>query len=327
MKIVMPVAGKGSRLWPHTHVIPKALIRVAGKPIIQYIIEQLQTVDFSEMIFIIGHLGEQIRDHLEGHYSFPMSFMRQREYNGLGHAIYQSKKAFDKDEDILVVLGDIIFNTDILAAIKSPHNRIGALEVEDPRKFGVLMTDAEGFVTNMLEKPERPPSKLAIAGIYYFKSAYRLFSAVEYLMKEKIQTRNEYQLTDAMKNMMYGGEKFQTFEVFEWYDCGDKDSLLDTNKIMLSRHATNDRMPGSIIIPPVFLGKDVVVENSIVGPNVSISEGSRVKDSIIKNSIIGKESTVENTILESSLIGDEAFLRASSQEYNIGPHSEITTSD
>ncbi len=323
MKIVMPVAGKGSRLRPHTHATPKALIRVAGKPIIDYIIEQILTLDFSEMIFIIGHLGDQIRDYLEEKYTFPMRFIRQKDYNGLGHAIYQSRNAFTEDESLLVLLGDIIFTADIAKATESEHNMIGIMEVEDARKFGIVMIDKNKFITNMIEKPDNPPTNLAITGIYHFKSSDKLFNSIEYIIREKIKTRNEYQLTDAMKHMMYGGEKFQVFDVPEWYDCGAKESLLDTNEIMLSRYGTNDQITGNIIIPPVFVGKDCIIENSIVGPNVSLSNQATIRNSIVKDSILGIGSTVENTILDKSLIGDYAYLHQAAMEFNIGPDSEI----
>jgi glucose-1-phosphate thymidylyltransferase len=175
----------------------------------------------------------------------------------------------------------------------------------------------------MIEKPDNPPTNLAITGIYHFKSSERLFNSIEYIIKEKIKTRNEYQLTDAMKHMMYGGEKFQVFDVSEWYDCGAKESLLATNEIMLARYGTNDNITGNIIIPPVFVGKDCVVENSIIGPNVSLANNATVRNSIVKSSVLGIGSTVENTILDSSIIGDYAYLHQAAMEFNIGPDSEI----
>lgn len=273
MKIIMPIAGKGTRLRPHTHVIPKSLIRVAGKPIIGYIMEQVQNIDFSEIIFIIGHLGDQIKSYLRATYHSPMKFIRQTDYNGLGHAIDQAKGEFTQDEPVLILLGDIIFSADIGGIINSETNMIGTMTPDDPRKYGIVMVDKNGYVTNMIEKPETPPSNLAIAGIYYFTSAYKLFDSIKHIIDEKIKTRDEYQLTDAMKTMMYRGDKFKVFNVPEWYDCGEKETLLQTNKIMLERHATNDKIPGSIIVPPVFIGNDTTIENSIIGPYVSISEG------------------------------------------------------
>lgn len=323
MKIIMPIAGKGTRLRPHTHVVPKSLIRVAGKPIISYIIEQTEGVPFSEIIFIIGHLGDQIRSYLKSTYNFPMKFIRQTEYNGLGHAIYQARDAFKEDEPVLILLGDIIFTVDIKSFAGSDYNELGVMAVDDPRSYGIVTLDKSGVVTNMIEKPERPPTNIAIAGIYYFKSAFKLFESIKYIIDENIKTRNEYQLTDAMKRMMFTGEKFRTFNVPEWYDCGEKESLLDTNRIMLSRYATNNKIPGSIVIPPVFLGKDVEVENSIIGPNVSVSEGSSIKNAVISNSILGAETNVENIVLNRSLIGDNAILSQTPAEFNIGPDSEL----
>jgi glucose-1-phosphate thymidylyltransferase len=323
MKIIMPIAGKGTRLRPHTHVVPKSLIRVAGKPIINYIMDQIQGINFSDIIFIIGHLGDQIRGYLTENYQFPMRFIRQIDFHGLGHAIFQARDAFPKDEPILILLGDIIFTMNVHDIMKAETNMLGVMKVADPRSYGIVMTDENGIVTNMMEKPEKPPTNIAIAGIYYFQSAHKLFASIEHIIREKIMTRGEYQLTDAMKHMMYNGEKFKTFDVPEWYDCGEKDSLLDTNRVMLDRYATNDRVSGSIVIPPVFIGNNCDIRNSILGPNVSISEGSTVVNSIISNSILGIETSVENTILESSLIGDNAFLAEKPREFNIGPDSEM----
>ena len=200
---------------------------------------------------------------------------------------------------------------------------LGVMKVDDPKRFGIVMFDDKGYVINMIEKPEKPLTNTAIAGIYFFQSAYRLFDGIQYIINEKIMTRDEYQLTDAMKRMMYQGDKFKVFDVPEWYDCGEKASLLETNKIMLSRYATNDKVRGSIIVPPVFIGNETVIENSIIGPNVSISEGSTVKNSIISNSILGKETIVESTILDGSLIGDNTYLAEKPSEFNIGPDSEM----
>lgn len=323
MKIVMPIAGKGTRLRPHTHVVPKSLIRVAGKPIISYILDQVMDIEFSEIIFIIGHLGDQIQEYLRQTYKFPMKFIRQTEHHGLGHAIDHARDEFKVDDSALILLGDIIFTADIPAVVRSKTNMLGVMKVSDPRKFGIVTINAHDQVTAMVEKPENPPSNWAIAGIYYFQSAYKLFDSIAYIMSQKIQTKNEYQLTDAMIQMMEDGDKFKVFNVPEWYDCGERESLLETNQIMLDRFATDSKIPGSIIIPPVFIGKDVTIENSIIGPNVSITEGSYVRNAIIKNSILGLDTTVENVILENSLIGDNASLSEAPREFNVGPDSEM----
>lgn len=324
MKIIMPVAGKGSRLRPHTHSIPKALIRVAGQPIINHIIDQFRDIDkVTEVIFIIGHLGNQIKDYVLYKHSFPMKFVRQKEYKGLGHAVYQAKKYFTDEEDVLVLLGDIIFHTDLGSAVRSEHNMIGVMEVEDPRRFGVVQIDEQGFVTNMLEKPENPPSNLAIAGMYYFRSSEKLFDAIEYIMSEDIRTKNEFQLTDAMKYMLDQGTPFQVFKAKDWYDCGNKDSLLETNKVMLEKQNLKYAIPGSIIIPPVFIGNNAEIVNSIIGPNVAVSHDSTVKNSIVRDSILGKGCTLENAIIQESFIGDDAYLLQAPMEFNIGPDSEI----
>jgi glucose-1-phosphate thymidylyltransferase len=323
MKIIMPIAGKGTRLRPHTHVTPKSLIRVAGKPIISYIIDQIKDIEFSEIIFIIGHLGDQIKSYLRSTYNFPMKFVRQTDFHGLGHAIDHAKEEFPVDEPVLILLGDIIFTADIAQVIKSQDNMLGIMKVEDPSKYGIVTVDQDNYITSMIEKPDHSHSDLAISGIYFFNSAFKLFESIKHLMLRNIKTRNEYQLTDAMKQMMAEGSKFKTFNVPELYDCGEKYALLETNRVMLERHANYDKIMGCIVIPPVYIGNNTEIENSIIGPNVSISEGCTVKNSIITNSILGIETNVENKILNNSLIGDNSTLAESPAEYNIGPDSEI----
>jgi len=323
MKIIIPVAGKGTRLRPHTYVLPKPLIRVAGRPIIDYIIEQIETLEFSEIIFIIGHLGEQIKNYLLKTYSFPMKFVRQQEFHGLGHAIYLSKDEFLSDEPVLIILGDIIFKADLSTIVNSKDNQIGVMISDDPRKFGVVVVDKQGYVENMIEKPENPPSNLAIAGIYFFPSSKKLFNSIEYLMEHNIRTKGEYQLTDAMHYMLKIGEKFKAFHINELYDCGEKETLLNTNKVLLKKQSNSYKVDGSIIIEPVFIGKNCEIKNSIIGPNTSISEGCIIKNAIIKNSIVGLETTIENAILDRSLIGDNSYIMDNSLELNIGPDSEL----
>ncbi len=323
MKVIIPVAGKGTRLRPHTYVLPKPLIRVAGRPIIDYILEQILKIDFSEIIFIIGHLGEQIKSYLLDKYTFPMKFVKQSHFSGLGHAIHQSKIEFSKNEAVLIVLGDLIFKTTIENIILQKENQIGVMHPDDPRKFGVVIADKNGYVKNMVEKPETALSNLAIAGIYYFPSSENLFNAIEYLIDNNIKTKGEYQLTDAMLYMLKNGEKFKIFHVDEWYDCGEKESLLKTNEVLLKKMDLYYDLKGNIIIPPVFIGKNCEIKNSIIGPNVSISEGAIIRNSIIRNSILGVETTIENAILERSLIGDNSYIMDNSIELNIGPDSEL----
>jgi glucose-1-phosphate thymidylyltransferase len=252
-----------------------------------------------------------------------MKFIRQMDYNGLGHAIDQAKDEFPEDESVLIVLGDIIFTADIAGIIGSSDNMIGIMQPDDPRKYGIVTVDAGGYITNMVEKPENPSCNLAIGGLYYFKSAYRLFESLKFIIDEEIKTKDEYQLTDAMKTMINRGEKFKIFNIPEWYDCGEKETLLKTNRVMLEKLATHDNIPGSIIKPPVFIGHNTRIENSIIGPYVSISDNSCVKNALITNSILGFETVVENTILDSSLVGDNSFLSEGPREFNVGPDSEI----
>jgi glucose-1-phosphate thymidylyltransferase len=322
MKAIIPVAGVGTRLRPHTFSHPKVLLNVAGKPIIGHIMDKLITAGIDEAIVIVGYLGNMVEDWLVNHYSIKFTFVTQTELLGLAHAIWMCKPYVIESEPLFIILGDTIFDVDLEPVMKSPFSTLGVKEVEDPRRFGVAVTD-EGKILKLVEKPDTPVSNLAIVGLYFLQKAGPLFASIDHLIENEIKTKGEYQLTDALQFMIEGGETFTTFPVFGWYDCGKPETLLNTNEILLKNNISTKTYPGCIINDPVFIADNAVLENAIIGPFTTIGEKAVITNAIIRNSIIGYNARVAHIMLDHSIVGNNAFITGSSQEINIGDYSEI----
>jgi glucose-1-phosphate thymidylyltransferase len=321
MKVIIPVAGMGVRLKPHTYSVPKVLIQVAGKPILSHILDELVKLKVKKLILIVGYMGEKIKEYVEKNYKFSTIYVYQEKREGLGHAIYLSSPYFE-NEPVLIILGDTIFKCDLKKVIEGKYSAIGVKEVENPERFGTVQLKNK-FITNLVEKSKNPPSNLAIVGIYYIKNSQILKNSLEELIKNGIKTAGEYQLTDALQIMVKKGEKISYFKVEGWYDCGKPETLLETNKSLLELNNFRFKVPDSVIINPVFIGKDVVIKNSIIGPYVSIAEKSEIVNSILKNSIIGENTKVENVLLDKSIIGSNAHITGKFDKINLGDSSEI----
>ncbi|MCK4546266.1 MAG: NTP transferase domain-containing protein [Candidatus Eisenbacteria sp.] len=322
MKAVIPVAGVGTRLRPHTHTVPKALLQVAGKPILGHIIDTVASLQVDEIILVVGYMREKIEDYVSRNYSLPIRAVVQEEPKGLGHAVYVTRESVADGEPLLVILGDTIFDLDFSPIVKGGGNLIGVREIEDPRRFGVVKsqgTRIEGFV----EKPERPPSNLAIVGLYYFTDGGPLFSALDEVVRRNIRTRGEYQLTDALQLMLERGHEMTCLHIEGWFDCGNRETLLETNRYLLDRVGKPADLETAIVVPPVSIDPAATVENSIVGPYASVAAGAVIRNSIVRNSIVGERATVESTSLEGSLIGDNAVVRDVCRRLNVGDSSEV----
>jgi glucose-1-phosphate thymidylyltransferase len=328
MKAIIPVAGIGTRLRPHTHTQPKALIPIAGKPILAHIVDNLIDAGIKDFVFIIGYLGDKIEEYIQKNYpTITTNFIIQTTGKGVGHAIWLAKENILKDNsEILIVFGDTIADVDLKKVIAEPHNMLGIKKVEDPRQFGVAEVNNDGYITKMVEKPAIPKSNLALVGIYKIKDSHALLEALDTNISQKKTTHNEYTLTDAMMNMINNGMKFKSFDVANWFDCGKKDILLETNSTLLKRlkyDTSKYKFENTIIIPPVFIGDDCKISNCIIGPNVSVGENAILNYGIIKDSIIGPYAQIEYAILEKSLIGNDATLCGNKQSLNIGDSTEI----
>jgi glucose-1-phosphate thymidylyltransferase len=330
MKAIIPVAGIGSRLRPHTHTQPKALVPVAGKPILGHIIDSLSEVGIKDFIFVIGYLGDKIQSYITEKYPhLHNEFVVQAQKEGIGHAIWTAKDLIQPNDEILIVLGDTIFDVDLASVLDLPCSAVGVRKVEDPSNFGVVESDDDGYITHLVEKPTIPKSNMAMVGLYKIKEASALMNALDYNIQHDIRTYNEFQLTDGLMHMIEHGSKIKTFKVEDWYDCGRKEVLLSTNAMLLSREknpVTTFDFPNTIIIQPVNIPANCRIQNSIIGPNVSIGENTYVDHSIIKNSIIGSFSQLEDVVLFDSLIGNDASLKGLSQSLNLGDSTAISFS-
>lgn len=322
MRAIIPVAGFGSRLKPHTYSIPKVLLNVGGKPIIGHIVDKLLNEGINKATFVIGHLGEMIKEYILNNYpDLKADFVVQNEMKGLGHAIYTAIPTFD-DKEIFIILGDTIFDVNLKEVFNSKVTSLGVRQVEDPSRFGVAVTE-NGRIVKLIEKPKTPISRLAIVGLYYIPDSKKLVDCLNDLVEKDIRTKGELQLTDALQLMIESGEHMTTFNVEGWYDCGKPETLLSTNRVILDKEGTSPDIKSVVIINPVFIAASAIVKNSVIGPYTTISEGCVISDSIIKNSIIGECAKVEHSLLDQSIIGNSAVVKGNYKKINTGDSSEI----
>lgn len=330
MKAIIPVAGIGSRLRPHTHTQPKALVPVAGKPILGHIIDHLIKAGINEFIFVIGYLGDKVEHYVSSKYpDKKIHFVIQGHKEGVGHALWMANDLIENEDEILIVLGDTIFNANLQEVFDIPNSVLGVKKVADPRNFGVAELDENGIITRVVEKPAIPKSNLALVGLYKIKEGKALMNALDYNIQNNVRTNEEFQLTDGIMRMIEQGTKFSTFTVDDWYDCGKKEVLLATNAMLLNRNKeafSNYTFENTIIIPPVSIADNCKISNSIIGPNVSIGENTSVQHSIMRDSIIGSFSQLESVVLNNSLVGSDASLKGLSQSLNLGDSTEISFS-
>lgn len=327
MKAIIPVAGAGTKLRPHTYTQPKALIPLAGKTILSIIVEQLREAGIKDFIFIIGYLGEKIQDYV--HSQFPdlnCHFVTQSERKGTGPAIGLTKEIVGNDE-ILIILGDTIAEYDVKAVVESPYSLLGVKKVDDPRNFGVAEIEDDDFISKVVEKPAIPKSNMALVGVYKIKETSLLFSCLDKITESADITTDEFSITEAIECMITNGVKFRVLKVDSWFDCGKKESILQSNSIMLKKFggeaAEAHNYVNTIIIPPVSIGPGCRIKDSVIGPNVAIGENCDIAHTVIKESIVGAYSTLFEIVLKDSLIGSDAEVRGVSQNLNIGDNTAI----
>ncbi|WP_295067355.1 sugar nucleotidyltransferase [uncultured Fibrobacter sp.] len=288
MKIVLPVAGNGIRLRPYTENLPKCLLPVAGKTIIDWIVDCALFLKPSETIFITGYKASVVDDFLKQRSEWgAVRTVVQSNPQGLGEAISLALPYVNDDEPLLIILGDTLFEADLSILDKATENILYTFKVSDPKRFGVAVTDKNGHIERLVEKPQEFVSDEAIVGIYYIKDVKALKEALNYLMQNDIRTKGEFQLTDALERMIQGGCKFRTAPVEKWLDCGLVETLLETNAHVLERNEkVAPKFDGSEIVMPCYIGKNVVIKNSKVGPNVSVGDGCVIENSEISNAIL-----------------------------------------
>ncbi|MEZ4992517.1 MAG: sugar phosphate nucleotidyltransferase [Saprospiraceae bacterium] len=328
MKAIIPVAGAGTRLRPLTYTQPKPLIPVAGKPIISFIIESLESIGVQDFVFVIGYLGEKIRYFLEEAYpNLNKVFVSQEERLGSAHAVWMAREHFSDAEEVFIFFGDVIIDADFKAMVDLPVSCLGIKKVPNPREYGVVEIGENGYATRVVEKPKIPKSDMAMVGIYKIREVESLVEALDFNITHELMTNGEFPLTDALMRMINKGVSFQPFQVDNWFNCGIKEVLLETNATLLDRDGyADDDLPNydnTIIIHPVSIGDNCKISNSIIGPHVTIGSNACIDNAIVKNSIIGNFAALEEVILQASVIGNDTSITGLRQSLNIGDNTEI----
>lgn len=324
MKAVIPAAGIGTRLRPHTHTAPKALLQVAGKPIIGHILDGVRSLGVNEVVLIVGYMGRKILTYVQKQYpDLKMDYVYQRKRKGLGHAVWLTR-AHAGNAPIWIVYGDTIFEGDLTDGLKGEGDgAIGVKRVEDPSRFGVVQKQ-DGWIVNLVEKPETFVSDLAIVGVNYIRNTPLFFESLQYLLDNDITTKGEYQLTDAFRVMIQRDARLAVLPVTDWFDCGEPETLLATNRHLLSKNnSLLLRREGVLIVPPVYLSESAEVVGSILGPWVSVGDRAKITNAVVRDSILGEGSQVESCMLDGSLVGDGATVRGSFKKVNIGDSSMV----
>lgn len=327
MKVIIPMAGKGTRLRPHTYITPKPMMKIAGKPVMSYILDDLQKLGgIDQIIYITGHLKEKVEEFARSSIDVPSVFIEQKIQDGTAGAVALAREYVD--EPVLIIFVDTIFDAD-LSVVKTTDadGIIWVKEVEDYQRFGVVVTDSNGNMTRIVEKPKTPISKRANIGLYYIKNWKLLFEGIDHVLASPTN-QGEYYLTDAFQYMIDKGAKIKVIDVEGWYDAGKIETMLETNYTMLSKgHSRRpDSLDGSTIIDPVYIEANVTLKKSSIGPNVSIGAGSVIESSELSHTIVGTGARITNSKLTKSLIGDETRIEGIHGEVTLGDHSEVRSS-
>lgn len=327
LKAIIPVAGAGTRLRPFTYTQPKALIPVAGKPIISYIIDDLIQKGVEDFVFIVGYFGEKIVDYVTENYKqIKSEFVFQPKREGLGHAIYLAKEFINQDESIIIVLGDSLIEiTDDFYTSES--STIAIRKVKDPSNFGVVEMDENNVIVKFVEKPKIPRSNSALVGLYKIIESTLLFEILEKYIRDDIRTNGEIHLTDVLNEMLTHKVHFELVYADQWLDVGNGDILLSSNALLLKKFggfiSPTTHIENTVIIEPVHIAENCSLINSIVGPNITLGANTKIDSSIIDNGIIGSYSRLEKMKLSDFVIGSDSSLKGASQTITVGDNTEI----
>lgn len=330
MKVIILLAGYGTRLRPHTWSRPKPLLRLAGNTIVGHLLDMMHEITTEEVIFVVGYKGDQIEAWIREHYPhLDTRFVIQEKPLGQAHAVWLCHDYLD-DGDVVVAFGDGIFDTDYPNLADPEADAILLVrEVEDPRRFGVAVLDEEGYVTALIEKPTTMDHRLAIAGVKWFRSGSLLYEAIDTIVRQKRQTKGEYFMVDAYQVLLERGAKIQTMGLTLWADAGTPQSILDTNARLLSLgFASADALDrgkrgGFTVIPPIYLHPSAVINSSVIGPHVSIEANVEISNTVVRNSIIDSGAQLNNCVLDEALIGENAKIRGRARTMFIGDNSVV----
>jgi glucose-1-phosphate thymidylyltransferase len=325
MKVIIPLAGKGTRLRPHTHVTPKPMLRIAGKPVMDYVMDDVRALgDVEEVVYITGHLKEKVEAHARDDIGLPAVFVEQAVQDGTAGAVALARPYVD--QPVLIIFVDTIFDADLsIVHTTDADGIIWTKEVEDYQRFGVVVTDADGHMTRIVEKPSEPISKRANIGLYYVRNWRLLFEGIDHVRRQPTN-KGEYYLTDAFQYMIDKGAKIKVVDVQGWYDAGELGTLLETNRTMLEQGRARrpaDLGPTARVVEPVYIEDGVTITDSTVGPNVSIGAGTVVEGSELRDTIVGANGRVTRCRLERSYVGDAVTIEGLSGQANVGDHSVV----
>jgi glucose-1-phosphate thymidylyltransferase len=327
VKIILPVAGKGTRLRPHTHTKAKSLVHVAGKTVLEHIVSRLIPLDAEEYIFITDENGSQISGFMEEKFpELPCRYVVQEQRKGPAHAVSLAAPHIADGDDLLIVFNDTIFVADLTRIPRLCADCDGLIyskEVEDYQRFGVNVLDGD-YIVDMVEKPDTPISRLAQVGLYYLKDGASFMRSLEESIAAGDMVKGEYYLPSVFMRMIRGGSRFRAPQIDAWLDCGKPETLLETNRYLLrGMHHTHGDIINCVLVEPVHIDKGATVRNSILGPNVSVAAGCVIDKSIISDSIINNNTEVRNMVLNDSILGGAVQLTGAPRRMNIGDHSLI----
>ncbi len=330
-KVVIPMAGYGKRLRPHTWSRPKQLLTLAGKTVIEHVLDTFSSLSEDikiEYVFIVGYLGDKIKAYMaDEHPDITVHFVVQEEMRGQSHAIYLARDYINGP--MIMVFADTLIETDLGFLDEEKLDIVAWVKpVPDPRRFGVAEVGKENLVTRLIEKPKAMDNNLALVGFYYFKQGQDLIHAIEKQIEQQVQLKGEFFLADAINIMLEGGKsKMRTEKVQVWLDAGTFDAMLSTNRYLLEHGHDNSEKAaqriGVHVIPPVFIHPEAEVESSVIGPHTTVEAGCKILGSVIQNSIVEKESRVEDVLLTDSLIGQNTSIKGGSTSINVGDNTEI----
>ncbi len=320
MDIILPVAGFGTRLRPQTWSKPKPLVGVAGKPMLAHVLDRLMPLDPGQLVFVTGFLGDQIEAWVRANYEVPAAFVEQPEMLGQTDAIVRTRHLIHGDA--LTIFPDMVFEADFsVLAGTAADVVIFTKEVDDPSAYGIAIKEGERVV-KLVEKPQDPVSKEALAGIYYFKRTADLYAAIDEQMRRGIKLKNEYFLADAVQLMVDGGALAITAPITVWEDCGNAEALLSTNRYLLNhRPPAPATREGAVIVPPSFVADDAVLERAVVGPYASIGAAATVRDAVVRDAILEDGASIEGSVVEHAVVGRRAKVRGRAARLNVGDDS------
>ncbi len=324
MKVIVPLAGKGTRLLPLTKRVPKPLVHVAGRPVMDYVMDTVAGFDVEELLVITGHLKEDVERYVRTHYRIPARFVEQKTLDGTAGAINLARPWVDSP--VLIIFVDTLFDADLeLIRTQAADGILWAKEVEDYQRFGVIVTDQSGYMKRIVEKPDTPVSRLANIGLYYIKDWRTLFAGIAHVLGQPAGKGGEYYLTDAFQYMVDQGRKLYTASVGGWYDCGKVDTLLETNEHLLrnGRGLVPAVAPDVVIREPVRIEPGVTLVNSTIGPNVTIESGSRIEGSTVEHALLGRDVRLVRAQVKRSVIGDRQVIEDKSVADSVMDQGEL----